>query len=116
MDCRIVFVLLSFGVCVLEQLVGTYGFSARGMTILKGQIPQHTRDVFFCLNAVVLLGSSWQHAVPILELGWMGGSWMDRWIDQWIDRSIIDGWMDSSIHPVIRPYIHSHLLESFLFH
>ena len=42
MDCRIVFVLLSFDVCVLEQLVGTYGFSARGMTILKGQIPQNT--------------------------------------------------------------------------
>ena len=49
MDCRIVFVLLSFDVCVLEQLVHTYGFLARGMTILKGQIPQNT-DVFFYLK------------------------------------------------------------------
>ena len=68
MDCRIVFVLLSFDVCVLEQLVGTYGFSARGMTILKGQIPPQKSVWFFLvLNAVVLLGFSWQHAVPILE-------------------------------------------------
>ena len=67
MDCRIVFVLLSFDVCVLEQLVRTYGFLARGMTILKGQIPQNT-DVFFLFEMqVCVFDFSWQTAVPILE-------------------------------------------------
>ena len=65
MDCRIVFVLLSFDVCVLEQLLGTYGFSVRGMTILKGHVPGN-KSVFF-FNAGVFLGFARQHAKPILE-------------------------------------------------
>ena len=48
MDCRIVFVLLSLDVLVLEQLVRTYGFLARGMKILKGQISEK-KDVFFTI-------------------------------------------------------------------
>ena len=56
MDCRIVFVLLSFDVCVLEQLVGTYGFSVRGMTILKGQIPENKSAFFFLFKCRCAFG------------------------------------------------------------
>ena len=46
MDCRIVFVLLSFDVLVFDQLVRTYGFLARGILILKGKISRK-KDLFF---------------------------------------------------------------------
>ena len=72
MDCRIVFVLLSFDVCVLEQLVGTYGFSARGMTILKGQIPQNT-DVFYFKCRCAFLISRGRMQCPFWSLK-KGGS------------------------------------------
>ena len=65
--------VLSFDVCVLEQLLGTYGFSARGMTILKGQIPEN-KSVYFLFKCRCVFGFRAASCKAHFEASIKGGS------------------------------------------